>query len=62
MKMVKIKLPNGVDVFINADNVCDVRQDPMTENHTLIQLNQGFHKVKLSVQEVLKLLGAKDVL
>lgn len=61
MKMVKIKLPNGVDVFVNVDNVCDVRSDPMDDKNTLIQLNQGTHKVKLSVPEVLKLLGAKNI-
>lgn len=62
MKMVKIVLPSGADIFINVDSVCDVRKDPMTENHTLIQLPNNLHKVKLTVSEVLKLLGVKDVL
>jgi uncharacterized protein YlzI (FlbEa/FlbD family) len=59
MKMVKIKLLNGAEIWINPDTVCDVRKDPMTENCTLIQLNQGFHKVKLPMEEVLDIFGVK---
>lgn len=62
MKIVKITLLNGSEVFINTDNICDIRKDLMNPEHTLIQLTQGSHKVKLSIAELLKLIGAKDAL
>jgi hypothetical protein len=62
MKLAKITIGSGTNVFINTDNICDIRQDPMSETHTIIQLSNGLHKVKLSVPEVLKLIGAKDIL
>jgi O-acetylhomoserine/O-acetylserine sulfhydrylase-like pyridoxal-dependent enzyme len=62
MNMVKIKLLNNAEIFINTENVNDVRSDVINPKHTVIQLNQGTHKVHLPVADVLKLLGAKDIL
>jgi len=57
--MVKFILLNGAEVWVNPDSVCDIRKDPMTDGYTLIQLNQGFHKVKLSMEEVLDKLAGR---
>jgi len=62
MKIKKIILLNGSEIYFNIENICDIRQDPMSDNYTLIQLTQGIHKVNLSVDEVLKLIGANNVL
>lgn len=61
MKIVKITLSSGSDIFVNADAICDIRKDVMSDNHTLIQFPNTIHKVKLTIKEVLDLLGAKNV-
>jgi len=61
MRIVKITLSSGSDVFINVDSICDIRKDVMSDNHTLIQFPNTIHKVKLTIKEVLELIGAENV-
>ena len=62
MKIVKITLSSGSDIFINVDSICDIRKDVMSDNHTLIQFPNTIHKVKMTIKEVLDTLGAKNVI
>lgn len=57
MKIVKIKIASGLEIYINTDNVAYFRVDPVNDKLTQIHMNnKDAHMVIMSLEESLKLL------
>lgn len=57
MKIVKIKIASGVDIYINTDNVAYIRLDHINEKATQIHMNnKDFHLVGMGIEDAIKLL------
>jgi hypothetical protein len=60
MKLVKFTIPSGRDIFINPDQVAYICQDPLGPEKTQIYMsNQDVYSIKLSLEEIIKLLRQK---
>lgn len=60
MKLIKVKIPSGRDVYINPYNISYICQDPLNDALIQIHLSTDSYAVKMTLMEIFKLLEVVD--
>lgn len=56
MKLIKVTIISGANIYVNPLEVAYLRSDPMDPTVTWIYAGDMVHKIKLSLEETVKLL------
>lgn len=61
MKLIKVKIPSGRDIYINPDSISYICLDPLNDALIQLHLTTDSYAVKMTLTEVFKLLEVKDL-